>query len=63
MENAAHALHAHPLTRFTADEILAVRQIVNPVLQAEWDLRCVHGMMMPMHHATRPCKSNMDAWR
>jgi hypothetical protein len=25
--------------RFTADEIHTVRQIVNPILQAEWDLR------------------------
>jgi hypothetical protein len=30
-------------TRFQADEIQAVRQIVHPVLQAEWDLRCAHG--------------------
>jgi NADH dehydrogenase (ubiquinone) 1 alpha subcomplex subunit 13 len=26
-------------TRFSADEIFTVRQIVNPILQAEWDLR------------------------
>jgi hypothetical protein len=25
--------------RFEADEVLAVRRIVHPVLQAEWDLR------------------------
>ena len=28
--------------RFSADEIYTVRQIVNPILQAEWDLRCEH---------------------
>ena len=31
-----HGMHA---CRFQADEIMAVRNIVHPVLQAEWDLR------------------------
>ena len=38
--------HAHCKSRFMADEIYTVRQIVNPILQAEWDLRwasCVPG--------------------
>lgn len=26
--------------RFEADEIYAVRKVVHPILQAEWDLRC-----------------------
>lgn len=28
--------------RFQADEIHAIRSIVHPILQAEWDLRCVY---------------------
>ena len=39
MLSEAFCSHAHCTSRFMADEIYTVRQIVNPILQAEWDLR------------------------
>ena len=35
----SHDLPSPRALRFQADEIYAIRRIVNPVLQAEWDLR------------------------
>lgn len=41
--------------RFEADEILTVRQIVHPVLQAEWDLRYSSGHSTKCVHALETC--------
>ncbi|KAG1662819.1 hypothetical protein FOA52_009033 [Chlamydomonas sp. UWO 241] len=49
-------------TRFTADEILAVRQIVNPVLQAEWDLRYLEHMRKK-HEAEAHIMKDVSHWK
>mmetsp|Transcript_73636 Transcript_73636/g.162607 ORF Transcript_73636/g.162607 Transcript_73636/m.162607 type:complete len:143 (-) Transcript_73636:31-459(-) len=48
-------------TRFTADEIHAVRKIVNPVLQAEWDLRYLEHMRKKHEEEARIMK-DVPGW-
>lgn len=50
---------AYPPPRLQADEIYTVRSIVHPILQAEWDLRCVQAVLRCSHQPhTAPAHCN-----
>ncbi|PNW71685.1 hypothetical protein CHLRE_16g664600v5 [Chlamydomonas reinhardtii] len=48
--------------RFEADEILTVRKIVHPVLQAEWDLRYLEHLKREREEEAKVMK-NVPGWK